>query len=58
MDILGLSVSGIETTTFSLTGIIEVFSWPKNWTIENVSTQFAFSLYALIAPIFRAKQFT
>jgi hypothetical protein len=37
------------TTTFLLTDIIAALSWPKNWTITNVSKHFAFSLHALAA---------
>jgi hypothetical protein len=32
----------LKTTTISLTDIIALLSWPKNWTIENVSTHLAF----------------
>jgi hypothetical protein len=48
----------LKTTTFSLTDIIAALGWPKNWTIKNVRTHFAFSLYALVAPTFWAKRFT
>jgi hypothetical protein len=32
----------LKTTTISLTDIIAVLSWPKNWTIKNVSTHLSF----------------
>jgi hypothetical protein len=48
----------MKVTTFSLIDIIAVFSWPKHWTNENVSTNFPSSLYALAAPTFQANQFT
>jgi hypothetical protein len=48
----------LNTTTFSLTDIIAVLSWPKNWTIKNVSTHFAFYIYALVAPTFGTNHFT
>jgi hypothetical protein len=48
----------LKTTTYSLTDIIEVFSWPKNWTIENKSAHFAFfTLYPYCAN-FLGKQFS
>jgi hypothetical protein len=34
------------------------FELAQYWTNENESTHFVFSLYALVAPMFRAKQFT
>jgi hypothetical protein len=50
MDRLGLSVS--------LTDVTAALSWPKNWTIENVNTHFAFSLFALVEPTFQQQLVT
>jgi hypothetical protein len=32
----------LKTATISLTDIVAVLSLPKNWTVKNVSTHFAF----------------
>jgi hypothetical protein len=39
----------LKTTAFSLTDIIAVLSWPKNWTIENVSINFSLKTVHLVA---------
>jgi hypothetical protein len=48
----------LKATTFSLTDIIAALSWPKNWTIKNASTQFAFSLYAFVTQTLQANLVT
>jgi hypothetical protein len=56
MDKLGLTsvCLVLKTTSFSLA----VLSWPKNLTIENVSTHFDFSLHAPVAQTFWTKPVT
>jgi hypothetical protein len=53
MDVLDSVCLVLKAATFLLTDIIAVLSWPKNWTIENVSTHFVSSLFPLVAPTFR-----
>jgi hypothetical protein len=50
-----LSVSDFEDCHLFTDRYIAVLSWPKNWTIENVSKDFVFSLYALVGANFWSK---
>jgi hypothetical protein len=42
----------LKTTTLSLTDFTAVLSWPKNWTIENVSTRCFFKFMPLLLQLF------
>jgi hypothetical protein len=55
MDRLGLGVSGTDDYHLFTDRYYSSVELAQEWTIENVSTHFAFSLYALVAPTFRAK---
>jgi hypothetical protein len=53
MDRVWLNVYDIEDyTTFSLTDTLAVLSWPKNWTIKNVSRNFVFNFMPLLHKLF------